>query len=140
MPMRGAAIVSFVWLIATQPLLGEVNEPRLVDLYAPRSEIRAVLLKRTPVGSSIKEVEEFISRQLQRSGDVSAVTVQPAQDVSKPRVAKTIRVYLGQYYKHLGAVFLTAPMIVRKEVTAQWWFDRHDRLIEISVDKRTGVY
>ncbi len=139
--MRGSTIVSFIWLIATQPLLGEVNEPRLIiDLYAPRAEIRAVLLKRTPVGSSIKEVEEFISRQLQRSGDVSAVTVQSAQDVSKPRVATTIRVYLGQYYKHLGAVFLTAPMIVRKEVTAEWWFDRHDRLIDISVDKRTSVY
>jgi hypothetical protein len=104
--MRGSAIVSFIWLIAAQQLLGEVNQPHLiVDIYAPRAEIRVVLLKRTAVGSGIKEVEEFISRQLQRSGDVSAMTVQPAQDVSKTRVAKTIRVYLGQYYKHLGAGF-----------------------------------
>lgn len=137
--MRGSAIVFFVWLIAAQPLWGEGNEPRLiVDLYAPRAEIRALLLKRTPVGLSMKEVEAFISKRLQRPGDVSAVTVQP--DASKPRAAKTIRVNLGEYYKHLGAVFLTAPMVVHKEVSAQWWFDRHDRLIDISVDKRTSVY
>lgn len=112
----------------------------IVDLYAPRAEIREMLLKHTPIGSSIEYVVEFISKQLERSGDVSSITVRPASDASRPHAAKTIRVYLGQYYKHLGAFFLTVPMIVHEEVTAQWWFDRHDRLIDIIVDKQAGVY
>lgn len=99
-----------------------------------------MLLKHTAVGSSIREVEEFISRQLQRSGEVLVVAVQPAQVASRRTAAKTIRVNLGEYYEHLGAVFLTAPMIVHKEVTGQWWFNRHDRLIDISVEKHTSVY
>jgi hypothetical protein len=112
----------------------------IVDLYAPRAEIRGMLLKQTPIGSSIEYVVEFISKQLERSEDVSAITVRPVNDASRPYAAKTIRVYLGKYYKHLGAFFLTAPMIVREEVTAQWWFDGHDRLIEIVVDKQAVVY
>ena len=112
----------------------------IVDLYAPRAEIRGRLLKHTPIGSSLEYVVEFISKQLERSEDVSAITVRPANDASRPHAAKTIRVYLGQYYKHLGAFFLTAPMMVHEEVTAQWWFDRHDRLIDIVVDKQAGVY
>ena len=31
-------------------------------------------------------------------------------------------------------------MIMRREVSAQWAFNEHDRLIDIFVDKRTGVY
>jgi hypothetical protein len=112
----------------------------IVDLYAPRAEIRGMLLKHMPIGSSIEYVVEFISKQLERSEDVSAITVRPVNDASRPDAAKTIRVYLGQYYKHLGAIFLTAPMMVHEEVTAQWWFDRHDRLIDIVVDKRAVVY
>ena len=55
-------------------------------------------------------------------------------------VAKAIRVYLGHYYKHLGSIFLTAPMVVRERVIAQWWFDRHGRLIDIAVDQQASVY
>jgi hypothetical protein len=31
-------------------------------------------------------------------------------------------------------------MIMRRQVNAQWAFDENDRLIDIFVDKRTGVY
>ena len=50
------------------------------------------------------------------------------------------RVFLGQYYDHPEIIFLTAPMLMQKEVSAQWAFDEHDRLIEIFVDKATEVY
>jgi len=47
---------------------------------------------------------------------------------------------LGQYYKRVGTVFLTAPMVVHEDVNAQWLFDRNGRLIDIVVDKQTRVY
>jgi hypothetical protein len=50
-------------------------------------------------------------------------------------VAKTIRAYLGRYYKHLGAVFLTVAMVVCEQVTALWLFDRSGRLTDIVADK-----
>jgi hypothetical protein len=71
---------------------------------------------------------------------VAKISVEPDNIPSQPRVAKSIRVYLGQYYKHLGAVFLTAPMVVHEDVSACWLFDSHHRLIDIVVDKQAGVY
>jgi hypothetical protein len=137
--MRGFAFAFFIWLMAARPLLGEINqEPLVLDLYAPRTEIRAVLLKHTPIGSSMKEVVKFISTQLRHSGDISKA--QRAPTPSRPHAVKTIDLNLGEYYQHLGAVFLTAPMIVRREVDAQWWFNRDDQLIDSSVNKRTSVY
>lgn len=129
-------------LVAFGAALADANPPRvIVDIYAPRASIRAELLQETPPGSSIEKVVRFISNQLQttRSG-VAKISVEPANIPSQPRVAKTIHVYLGQYYKNLGAVFLTAPMVVHEDVSARWLFDRHRRLIDIVVDKQTGVY
>jgi hypothetical protein len=37
-------------------------------------------------------------------------------------------------------MFLTAPMVVHEDVSAQWLFDHRDRLIDIVVDKQAGVY
>lgn len=113
----------------------------IVDIYAPRAAIRAELLRQTPPGSSIEYVNSFISNRLQRTrSGVAKISVEPANIPLQPRVAKTIHVYLGQYYKHLGAVFLTAPMIVHEDVSAHWLFDHHGRLIDIVVDKQAGVY
>lgn len=129
-------------LVVSAAALADTNQPRvIVDIYAPRAAIRAQLLQQTPPGSSIEYVISFISNRLQstRSG-VAKISVEPAAIPSQPRVAKTIHVYLGQYYKHVGAVFLTAPMVVHEDVNAVWLFDRHRGLIDIVVDKKTGVY
>jgi hypothetical protein len=135
------AIVSLP-LVVSVAALADTNPPRvIVDIYAPRTAIRAELLQQTPPGSSIEYVVSFISNRLQRSRSGSAkISVEPANIPSQPRVAKTIQIYLGQYYKHLGAVFLTAPMVVHEDVSARWLFDRHHRLIDIVVDKQSGVY
>lgn len=135
------AILSLA-LVASGSAVADTNPPRvIVDIYAPRAAIRAELLQQTPPGSSIENVISFISNRLQRTrSGVAKISVEPANLASQPRVAKTIHVYLGQYYKHLGAVFLTAPMVVHEEVSAGWLFDRDGRLIDIVVDKQTGVY
>jgi hypothetical protein len=128
--------------VSSGPALADTNPRRvIVDIYAPRATIRAELLQQTPPGSSIEKVVRFISNQLQttRSGE-TRISVEPANIPSQPRVAKTIHVYLGQYYKHLGAVFLTAPMVVHEDVSALWVLDRHDRLTDIVVEKQTGIY
>jgi hypothetical protein len=140
--MRALAILLLPLLLNVQPAVADTNPPpAIVDIHAPRAEIRAELLQQTPPGSSTEDVMSFISNRLQRSrSGVTEITVEPANISSQPRVAKTIRVYLGQYYKHLGAVFLTAPMVVNEDVNARWLFDRHRRLIDIVVDKQTGVY
>jgi hypothetical protein len=119
---------------------GTKESPVVVDLRAHRAEIRAALLKYTPVGSSVKDVIDFISKQLQRAGGTSSVTVKPVKDASQPGAAKTIRVYLGQYYDHPEVVFLSAPLMMQKEVTAQWLFDSHDRLIDVAIEKQDELY
>ena len=96
--------------------------------------------KRTPTGSSVKDVMAFISEQLQRAPGISLSTVEPVKDESHPRAAKAIRVYLGQYYDHPEVVFLSTPLVMQREVTAQWFFDSHDRLIDIAVEKQNGLY
>ncbi|MGC2352975.1 MAG: hypothetical protein WA496_06210 [Candidatus Udaeobacter sp.] len=137
--MRTLAIPFLVLLIA-HVAPAESKRRVIVDIHAPRAEIRETLLKHTPVGSSIGTVVGFISKRLEISGSFSAIRVGPAKAASSPSAAKTIRVYLGQYYKHLGTVFLTAPMVVHEDVSAQWLFDPNGRLIDIQVDKQARVY
>lgn len=142
MSARRFGLVFALFMAAIGSSLSGTQESQvIVDLHAHRAEIRAVLLQYTPLGSSVKDVVEFVSKQLQRTGETSPVTVQPASDGSRPRATKTIRVYLGQYYDHPEVFFLLfAPLMMQKEVTAYWWFDQHDRLIDIVVDKKSGVY
>lgn len=113
-----------------------------VDLRSPRSEIRAALLQHTAISSSVPEVAQFITRHLQHDADAAVTVVEgPAPSISGPnRGAKFIRVYLGQYYDHPEVVFFAAPILAQREVSAIWIFDQHDRLIDIFVDKKTGVY
>jgi hypothetical protein len=143
---RGIGIV-VVLLASTldtaQPAAKEAQV--IVDLRAHRAEIRAALLRFTPTGSSLAKVLEFVSKQLQHAGNTPVVVEnQPATgsaaDGSPRRGVKKIHVYLGQYYDHPEVVFLSAPLMMQKEVSAQWAFDQHDRLVDILVDKTTGVY
>ena len=135
------AILSLL-VVDCHAVLGDTNPARItVDIYAPRATIRAQLLQQTAPGSSIEYVISFISKRLQcsRSG-VTQIRVEPANVPSQPNVAYTIHVYLGQDYKQLGAIFLTAPMVVHENVSARWLFDRHRRLIDIVVEKQAAVY
>ena len=135
------ALVAGFLLTGSGLALSEPNEsPVIVDLRAHRGEIRAALLKRTPLGSGVKSVLDFISKQLQQNEGASPVTVEPVKDDSEPHAAKSVRAYLGQYYDHPEVVFLSAPLLMQKEVTAQWLFDSHDRLINVVVKKKNGIY
>lgn len=135
-------ILLLALLVALQPVLADNLQPRvIIDLHAPHAEIRAALLKYTPTGSSIEYVTGFISKRLERAGSGPVkITAKPASIPSQPLVAKSIHVDLGHYYKHLGAVFLTAPMVVHEDVSAHWLFDRQDRLIDVVVRKQRRVY
>ena len=139
--MRASALLLLLLLIV-QPALADTNPPQvIVDIYAPRAAIRAQLLQQTPPNSTIEYVINFISNRLRRTGSgVAKISVEPANIPAQPHVAKSIHVYLGQYYKHVGALFLTAPMVVHEDVSAHWLFDSHRRLIDIVVDKQSGVY
>jgi len=125
---------------------GGANESKVVvDLRAHRAEIRQALLRYTPIGSKVSEVLKFVAAQLVPSGSAlpkieNGPATGPAADGSHRRGVKTMRVYLGQYYDHPEVVFLTVPLIMRKEVTAQWAFDERNRLVDVFVDKETGVY
>jgi len=138
---QGLALVAVFLLTGSGLAISETKEsPVIVDLHAHRGEIRAVLLQRTPLGSSMKSVLDFISKQLQQDKGMSPVTVEPVKDGSEPRAIKAVRAYLGQYYDHPEVVFLSAPLLLQKEVTARWLFDSHDRLINVVVEKRNGIY
>ena len=133
------SILGLILLVVSAALADKNPPPVIIDIHAPRAAIRAELLQQTPPGSTIEYVNSFVSDQLQCTpGGVAEISVEPPNVV--PRAAKIIQIHLGQYYKHLGAVFLTAPMIVHEDVSAHWLFDHHGRLIDIVVDKQTGVY
>jgi hypothetical protein len=144
--MRGE-LLAIAFLIQTiSPVLGGSTETKIpVDLHAHRAEIRELLLRRTPIGSTAPDVLKIVATKLSRSGNGSpkienGPATGPATKGSRLRGVKKIRVFLGQYYDHPEVIFLTAPMLMEKEVTAQWAFDDHDRLIEIFVDKASEVY
>ena len=139
-------LLAIALLMRVTAAFGGANEPKVVvDLHAHRAEVRQALLRYTPIGSKASQVLKFVAAQLVPSGSAlpkieNGPATGPAADGSRRRGVKTIRVYLGQYYDHPEVVFLTAPMIMRKEVTAQWAFDERDRLVDVFVDKETGVY
>ena len=138
---QGLALVAGFLVTTIGLALSEPKEsPVIVDLHAHRGEIRAALLQRTPLGSNVKSVLDFISKQLRQNGGASPVTVEPVKDDSESHAAKSVRAYLGQYYDHPEVVFLSAPLLMQKEVIAQWLFDSHDRLINVVVEKKNGLY
>lgn len=143
----GRVLFAIALLIQTiAPASADTKETKVaVDLHARRVQIRELLLRQTPIGSSAADVLKFIGAKLSRSGNGSPKIENgpasgPATKGSHLRGVKNIRVFLGQYYDHPEVIFLTAPMLMQKEVSAQWAFDEHDRLIEIFVDKATEVY
>jgi hypothetical protein len=146
MVLRWELIAIALFMRLSLAAFGDANESRVVvDLHADPAEIRMVLLRYTPIGSEAEDVLKFVAKRLERSGDAplkidNGPATGPGAEGSQRRGVRTIRVYLGEYYQHLGAIFLSAPMIMRKQVSAQWAFDEHARLIDIFVDKRTAVY
>lgn len=110
-----------------------------------RAEIRAALLKATPIGSRATDVLAFIRKSLLREGAaVPKLEDHPAQlgaaAESPKRGVKSIHVLLGQYIDNPAVIILSGPLVLEKEVTAEWAFDKDDRLIEIFVDKQTATY
>jgi hypothetical protein len=116
-----------------------------IDVKDHRAGIRKALLKYTPSGSTPPDVLKFISERLLHQ-DESLPPVENhgatglSAEHSPKRGVKSIRLYLGHYLDHPETFFLSAPVLMQKEVTAQWAFDDRNRLIEIFVDKEAGVY
>lgn len=142
--MRLAWCTVVIFLLG-QSLCSHGAEPEvvIVDLRSHRAEIRAVLLKHTPLKSGTREVMEFISRHLQyhENGPVTVMDgPPPVTSELKQTGAKFIRIYLGQYYDHPEVVFLAVPVLMQKEVCVIWIFDQQNRLIDIFVDKTNGTY
>ena len=138
---------AIVFLVLTiSPSFGGQKEAKVaVDLHAHRAEIHQFLLRYTPIGSTASDVLKFAAAELSRSGAGSpkiekGPATGPATEGSHLCGVTHLRVFLGQYYDHPEIIFLTAPMLMQKEVSAQWAFDDHDRLIEIFVDKATEIY
>jgi hypothetical protein len=141
---RRAIRVGLFVALFLQPWKALTAEPEvIVDLRSPRTEIRKVLLSHTPLETTASDVAKFITKHLPHSPDGGvAVTDGPAPKIGnqKPRGSKFIRIYLGQYYDHPEVVFFAVPMLAQREVTAFWIFDEKARLIDVVVDKQTGVY
>jgi hypothetical protein len=134
-------IYLLILLAAIVPLSGQgKTSPLIIDLRAHRDEIRTALLRYTPPGTKAKDVVAFIGKQFSQDDDIAALKPLPAKNKTLPAAEKVIRVYLGHYYDHPELVFYSAPLLMQREVSAQWWFDREDRLIDITVDKKNGVY
>ena len=115
------------------------------DLHKHRAEIRAALLHATPLRSSAEDVLQFIRKDLQRQGESTPplesrpVQSEAAADSTK-RGVKNIHLRLGNYIYNPAIIFLSAPMLLEKEVTVDWAFNKDNRLIEIFIDKKTITY
>lgn len=115
------------------------------DLCSHRADIRKALLRATPLGSSAENVLRIIKKDLQKEGDpalrLENHSVQTEAAANSPkRGVKSIHLRLGDYIYNPAVIFLSAPMLLQKEVTADWAFNKDDRLIEIFVDKKTVTY
>ena len=78
--MRAWAIFSLTLLSIAQPAWTEAKQRGIVvDIHAPRADIRNTLLMHTPVGSNMGTVVDFISNQLEIAGSVLDIRVQPAK-------------------------------------------------------------
>jgi len=115
------------------------------DLRSHRADIRRALLQATPLGSSAENVLRIIKKDLQKEGDPTlrlenhSVQTEGAANSAKCGV-KSIHLRLGDYIYNPAVIFLSAPMPLQKEVTADWAFNKDDRLIELFVDKKTATY
>src|SRR6516225_9505579 len=99
--MRAVAIL-FLALLIVQVVPAESKRPVIVDIHAPRAAIRELLLKHTPVGSSMAYVTGFISKRLETSGSISPIKVEPAKAALPARATKTILVSLASTTNVLG--------------------------------------
>lgn len=146
MVLRWELIATVLLMRVSATAFGDANESKVIpDLHAHGAEIRMILLRYTPIGSTVADVLKFIATRLKWYDDApvkinNGPATGPAAKGSHRRGVKTVHVYLGEYYQHPGAVFLSAPLIMRRQLSVQWAFDEHDRLIDIFVDKRTAVY
>jgi hypothetical protein len=111
-----ALIVIAGW-IASQPLLRSENS------------IRAALLKKTPLGSSVTEVRMFVDRRgwldrkyIGSGGFLKQAPGKPAEVVGATSMCGD----LGHYW-----------LPFRTDVTAFWGFDTSNRLVDIWVWKTT---
>jgi len=90
-------------------------------------------------------VLRIIKKDLQKEGDPTlrlenhSVQTEGAANSAKCGV-KSIHLRLGDYIYTPAVIFLSAPMPLQKEVTADWAFNKDDRLIELFVDKKTATY
>lgn len=124
------------WFAARGADAGKVQ----IDPYEVRAAIRAELLKYTPLGSSTKEVLNFVRTQLQHEGDeVPQVENHPATGElaakSDRKGVKVIKVDLADYLSSPILLTLVVPMPLRSFLTAQWAFDKDGKLIEIFLDR-----
>ena len=127
-----------------QPSRGEEPTPP-INVQEHRAQIRSGLLRATPLGSNARDVLAFIKNRLLRKGDVpprleNHPAIGDTAEQSNRRGTKSIQLEIGRYLTHPEVIYLTAPIMMEREVTAQWAFDEHDRLIEIFVDKKSALY
>ena len=127
-----------------QSSCGEEPTPS-INVQDHRAEIRAGLLRCTPLGSNSRDVLAFIKNRLLHKDDVAPrlenhPAIGDTAEQSNRRGKKSIQLELGRYLTHPEVIYLTAPVMMEREVTAQWAFDEHDRLIEIFVDKKSALY
>lgn len=137
-------LLAVVALCHAFPVSGWSAEPAgKIDLRQHAPEIRALLLRSTPIGASTDGVLAFVGKHLPADAD-RAVKLSDgpvaAPEKTKPRGAKFLRVYLGEYYDHPEVVFLTAPILMERQVRAIWIFDARNRLLDLVVEKKTGTY
>lgn len=121
----------------------EKSSPVEIELRNRRVEIRAELLKYTPLGASVDDVLQFLNKRL-KAGNGAKLRIEnhPAvgatAEASKKKGVQSIQLALGQYLTNPALLLLDAPLPLETNVSVQWAFNREGKLIEIFVDKEVA--
>ena len=131
------------WLLVLGAVVpaGADNSRVKINPQDRRAEIRAELLKYTPLGSSSKDVIGFIQTRLLKKGD-SAPKIRdhgatgPSAEGAKNKGVKIIKLDLGDYLMNPILLTLSPPLPFHESLMAQWAFDDKDKLVELFLDRK----
>jgi hypothetical protein len=146
--MRGRLLFLLLLLTAfafgaAKVVADEKGPPVEIELRNRRAEIRAELLKYTPLGASVDDVLRFLNKRLRAENGAKPrlenhSAIGPTAELSKNKGVQSIQLVLGEYLTNPALLLLDAPLPLETAVSVQWAFNHEGKLIEIFVDKQVA--
>ena len=127
-------------LLALTNLTAQAADP-LFKMEESRERIREEILKSTPMGCAPEKVIEYLKKQTpEKTPTDPRIEDHPATgsavQKSGRQGVRSIRVVVGEYFASSALLLMDVPLPIKLQVVVQWAFDKENRLIEVSVEKK----